>query len=300
MSVTSRSDGSGGKIHSFWAMYSFRMSVWIVPRSAVGRDALALGDADVEGEQDRRRRVDRHRRRDLAERDAGEERLHVGERVDRDALAADLAERALVVGVEPHQRRHVEGGREAGLPVGEQVAEALVRLLRRPEAGELAHRPEAPAVHRRVDAAGERVRAGSAEIALVVDRDVVRSCTAARPRSRSPSNDAPVSARMSRSPASCSESPTWTSSGWRTPTIVPLAPPPPGRQPRARPEVSSGRRSRWRRPGASCRGTPSRHGGRERSHGSRRARTRTRHRRRARLRRDRRGGSRRRRRTSPR
>ena len=34
MSVTSRIDGSGGKIHSFWAMYSLRMSVWIVPRSS--------------------------------------------------------------------------------------------------------------------------------------------------------------------------------------------------------------------------------------------------------------------------
>ena len=33
MSVTSRIDGSGGKMYSFCAMYSFRMSVWIVPRS---------------------------------------------------------------------------------------------------------------------------------------------------------------------------------------------------------------------------------------------------------------------------
>ena len=34
MSVTSRIDGSGGKMYSFCAMYSFRMSVWIVPRSS--------------------------------------------------------------------------------------------------------------------------------------------------------------------------------------------------------------------------------------------------------------------------
>ena len=34
MSVTSRIDGPGGKIHSFCAMYSFRMSVCAVPRSA--------------------------------------------------------------------------------------------------------------------------------------------------------------------------------------------------------------------------------------------------------------------------
>ena len=78
-----------------------------------------------------------------------------------------------MVGVVAHQRRHVERRREAGLPVLEQVAEALVRLLRRPEAGELAHRPEPAAVHRRVDAARERIRAGPAEVALVVELDVL-------------------------------------------------------------------------------------------------------------------------------
>ena len=54
--------------------------------------ALLLADAGVEREQDRGGRVDRHRRRDLAERDPVEERLHVRERVDRDSLAPDLAE----------------------------------------------------------------------------------------------------------------------------------------------------------------------------------------------------------------
>ncbi len=34
MSTTSRIDGPGGKIHSFWAMYSLRMSVCTVPDSA--------------------------------------------------------------------------------------------------------------------------------------------------------------------------------------------------------------------------------------------------------------------------
>ena len=198
MSTTSRIDGSGGKIHSFCAMYSLRMSVWIVPRSSVARHALLLADADVEREQHRRRRVDRHRGRDLAERDPAEERLHVGERVDRDALAADLAERPRVVGVVAHQRRHVEGRREAGLAVLEQVAEALVRLLGRAEAGELAHRPELPAVHRRVDAARERVHAGVAEVALVVDVDVVRASTAARSRARRWSRRARPAARAWR------------------------------------------------------------------------------------------------------
>ena len=169
MSVTSRIDGSGGKIHSFCAMYSLRMSVWIVPRSSARGTPCCSRDADVEREQHRGRPVDRHRGRDLAERDPGEERLHVGQRVDGHALPADLAERARVVGVVAHQRRHVERRREAGLAVLEQVVEALVRLLCRAEAGELAHRPEAAAVHRRVDAARERIDARVAEVALVVD-----------------------------------------------------------------------------------------------------------------------------------
>ena len=50
--------------------------------------------------------------------------------------------------------------REPGLPVVEQIAEALVGLLGGAEAGELAHRPQAPAVHARIDAAGERELAG--------------------------------------------------------------------------------------------------------------------------------------------
>ena len=54
-------------------------------------------------------------------------------------------------------------------PCLEQVAEALVGLLDGPEAGELAHRPEPAAVHRRVDAAGERVLAGVTELLAGVE-----------------------------------------------------------------------------------------------------------------------------------
>ena len=128
MSPTSRIAGSTGKHHSFCAMYSLRMSVWIVPPSALGPDPAPLGRDHVEGQHDRRRRVDRHRHRHPIERDAGEQRLHVVERVDRDALAPDLAQRARMVGVEAHQRRHVERGREPGLPVIEQVSEPRVGL----------------------------------------------------------------------------------------------------------------------------------------------------------------------------
>ena len=81
--------------------------------------------------------------------------------------------RARVVGVVAHQRRHVERRREPRLAVIEQVAEALVRLRRRAEAGELPHRPELAAVHRRIDPAREREHARIAEVAVVVDRDRV-------------------------------------------------------------------------------------------------------------------------------
>ena len=33
VSTTRRIEGSGGKMNSFWAMYSLRMSFWMVPRS---------------------------------------------------------------------------------------------------------------------------------------------------------------------------------------------------------------------------------------------------------------------------
>ncbi len=60
-----------------------------------------------------------------------------------DALAADLAARARVVGVVAHERRHVEGGREARLALLEQEVEARVGVLGGAEAGELPHRPRA-------------------------------------------------------------------------------------------------------------------------------------------------------------
>ena len=97
------------------AMYSLRMSFWIVPPIGRRRHALLLGDELVEQQQDRRRRVDRHRRRDLVERQVVEQQPHVLERVDGHADLADLALGAGVVGVVAHLRRQVEGARQAGL-----------------------------------------------------------------------------------------------------------------------------------------------------------------------------------------
>ena len=94
---------------------------------------------------------------------------HVGEARDRDADPAHLPLRLAGVGVVAHLGRQVEGDRQPGLALLEQVAEAPVRLLGGREAGVLAHRPEAAAVHRRLDAAGERVLAGRPEVAVLVE-----------------------------------------------------------------------------------------------------------------------------------
>jgi hypothetical protein len=51
--------------------------------------------------------------------------------------------------IEAELRGQVERDREPGLPLGEEVLEALVGLARRAEAGVLPHRPELPAVHGR-------------------------------------------------------------------------------------------------------------------------------------------------------
>ncbi len=119
-------------------------------------DSLRLGDQFVEQQQQGRRRVDRHRRRDPVERDPVEEHLHVGERVDRHAGAAHLAFGARVVGVVAELRRQVERHRKPGLAVLEQVAEARVRLPRGGKPRVLADRPGPAAVHVLVRAARKR------------------------------------------------------------------------------------------------------------------------------------------------
>ena len=52
MSRTMRIDGAIGKIHSFCAMYSLRMSAWIVPDSLFEVEAALLRERDVHREQD--------------------------------------------------------------------------------------------------------------------------------------------------------------------------------------------------------------------------------------------------------
>ena len=92
--------------------------------------ALLVRHRDVEREQPRRRRVDRHRGVHVAERDVVEQRAHVAEMRDRHADLADLALGEDVVAVVAGLGRQIEGDREAGLALGEVLAIERVRLAR--------------------------------------------------------------------------------------------------------------------------------------------------------------------------
>ncbi len=131
--------------------------------------ALLLGDDEIHREDHRRRRIDRHRRRDVAERDPVEEPLHVGQRRDVDTALADLAERQRMVGVASHQRRQVEGHRESSAAGGNQILITLVGFLRRPKPRKLSHRPQLAAVAGGVNAANVRELARVADLSVVVD-----------------------------------------------------------------------------------------------------------------------------------
>ena len=123
MSPTSRIAGSTGKHHSFCAMYSLRMSVWIVPASRSRPIPRSLGRDHIERQHDRRRRVDRHRHDTRSEVDPVEQRLHILQRVDRDALTTNLPQRPRMIGVVAHQRRHVKRRRQPRLTMIEQIPE---------------------------------------------------------------------------------------------------------------------------------------------------------------------------------
>ena len=82
----------------------------------------------------------------------------------------DLAERVRVVGVVADLRRQVEGDREPGRALLEQVAVAPVRLGGGAEARVLPHRPEPPAVAGGVQPAREGVLAGLADRRGVAER----------------------------------------------------------------------------------------------------------------------------------
>ena len=199
-SVTSRMEGRGGKMYSFCAWYSFRMSFWSVPPSArLGTPGLG-GGGDVHGEEDGGRRIDRHRRGDRPQVDAGEEVLGVGQGVDGHAAAADLSLAVGVVGVAAHEGGQVEGHRQAPAARPQQLSEAHVGVLGGAEAGEEAHGPQLRAVHGRIRSARVRRHAGPAHVVGgPVLRPVARARTPVAARcptsSRNPRHGAPTRRR---------------------------------------------------------------------------------------------------------
>ena len=81
-----------------------------------------------------------------------------------------------MIGVVPDLGRQVEGYREARLTLLEQVAVSGVGFLGVAETRVLAHRPEAAAIHRGLDASGVRELAGKAELREIVPAVHVLGC----------------------------------------------------------------------------------------------------------------------------
>ena len=129
--MTRRIEGSGGKMNSFWAMYSLRMSFWIVPRSWSRRHALFLRRHDVHRPEHGRGRVDRHAGADIVQGDAVEEDFHVGQGGDGHAASAEFAQRFGGVAVVALQRGHVEGDGKAHVALFEQIFDSAGWFLRR-------------------------------------------------------------------------------------------------------------------------------------------------------------------------
>ena len=153
----------------------------------VDRHPLTLRRRDVEAEQHRGGTIDRHRGGHAIERDPVEERLHVGKTRDGDATLADLAFRPGMIRVVAHERWKIERDREPGLPALQEELVSLVRVLGGAEARELAHRPETPAIHGRMDAAGIRVLARELDATFVVDPANRAECKPVPPRAPIPS-----------------------------------------------------------------------------------------------------------------
>ena len=129
---------------------------------------LLVRHRQVHCQQDTGCAVDGHRCRYLVERDAVKQPLHVVQGRDRHPFTPNLTQGTRVVGVVPHQHRHVESSGEPVLPLGKEELEALVGILRRAETRELAHSPEFTTVHAGVDSTGVRVFTGQTNVPLIV------------------------------------------------------------------------------------------------------------------------------------
>jgi len=129
----------------------------------------SVGHAHVHGEYGGGRRVDRHGRRNVPRsmpRTASP--CRPGRRWQH-RPARPLPSPG-VVGVTAQQRRHVERGRQPVTARTEQLLEATVRVSGRAEPRELAHRPQAGAVHGGVGPSCVGVLAGKLRALGPVDR----------------------------------------------------------------------------------------------------------------------------------
>ncbi|MPL82808.1 hypothetical protein SDC9_28757 [bioreactor metagenome] len=124
-------------------------------RELLARHALLLAGDDEVRQHRNDGAVHRHRDRDLLERDAVEQDLHVLDTVDRDARLADIADDARVIAVIAAVGRQVEGDRDALLACGQRLAVEGVTLLGGREARILPDRPGTAGIHRGAHAAGE-------------------------------------------------------------------------------------------------------------------------------------------------
>ena len=124
--------------------------------------ALFFRRHDVERQHRQHRAVHGHRHRHLVERNAGEQRAHVVDRIDRHARHADVAGDARMVAVIAAVGGEIESDRQALLAAGEIAAVEGVGILGRREAGILPDGPRLGDVHGRVGAAQERRDAGIA------------------------------------------------------------------------------------------------------------------------------------------
>ena len=108
--VHDKSEGRLDRIHPGVLGHVLFQDV-VLNRSAqpVRIHSLLLGGGDVETIENDRRPVDGHRRRDLVERNAVKEHLHVGEAGDCHSALAYLALRSRMIRVVTHQRREIEG-----------------------------------------------------------------------------------------------------------------------------------------------------------------------------------------------
>ena len=144
------------------AMYSLRMSFWIVPLSAVTSDAALFGHGEIHREQRRSGCVDRHRRAHLVERKPAR----------RTCMSSSVSMATPTRPTSPKRadspNRCPSGWGDRTPPRGPSVprpadAEARVRFGGRAEPGVLAHGPRPAAVH---DGCTPRVYGNAARVPM--------------------------------------------------------------------------------------------------------------------------------------